>query len=40
MKKFIGLISMVSVGLMTDYIGPDSMTKWIIEASGGFTDVG
>ena len=23
-----------------DYIGPDSMTRWIIEASDGFTDVG
>ena len=23
-----------------DYIGPDSMTQWIIEASVGFTDVG
>ena len=23
-----------------DYIGPDSMTRWIIEASVGFTDVG
>ena len=23
-----------------DYIGPDSMTLWIIEASVGFTDVG
>ena len=23
-----------------DYIGPDSMTWWIIEASEGFTDVG
>ena len=23
-----------------DYIGPDSMTQWIIEASAGFTDVG
>ena len=23
-----------------DYIGPDSMTWWIIEASDGFTDVG
>ena len=22
-----------------DYIGPDSMTRWIIEASDGFTDV-
>ena len=23
-----------------DYIGPDSTTPWIIEASDGFTDVG
>ena len=23
-----------------DYLGPDSMTRWIIEASDGFTDVG
>ena len=23
-----------------DYIGPDSMTRWTIEASDGFTDVG
>ena len=23
-----------------DYIGPDSMTQWIIEGSVGFTDVG
>ena len=23
-----------------DYIGPDSMTRWIIEKSLGFTDVG
>ena len=23
-----------------DYIGPDSMTWWIIEGSDGFTDVG
>ena len=23
-----------------DYIGPDSMTRWIIEKSAGFTDVG
>ena len=23
-----------------DYIGPDSMTQWIIEKSDGFTDVG
>ena len=23
-----------------DYIGPDSITQWIIEGSDGFTDVG
>ena len=23
-----------------DYIGPDSMTRWILEVSDGFTDVG
>ena len=23
-----------------DYIGPDSMTRWIVEVSDGFTDVG
>ena len=23
-----------------DYIGPDSMTRWILEKSMGFTDVG
>ena len=25
---------------LNDYIGPDSMTQWIIEKSVGFTDVG
>ena len=29
-----------SVHWPNDYIGPDSMTGWIIEASVGFTDVG
>ena len=29
-----------SVGWPDDYIGPDSMTRWIIETSVGFTDVG
>ena len=33
MKNFIGLISAALVGL-------DSMTRWIIEISVGFTDVG
>ena len=28
------------VGWPNDYIGPDSMTGWIIEKSVGFTDVG
>ena len=28
------------VGWPDDYIGPDSMTGWIIEKSDGFTDVG
>ena len=27
------------VGWPNDYIGPDSMTRWIIETSVGFTDV-
>ena len=29
-----------SVHWPSDYIGPDSMTRWIIEKSVGFTDVG
>ena len=29
-----------SVHWPNDYIGPDSMTRWIIEKSMGFTDVG
>ena len=28
------------VGWPNDYIGPDSMPRWIIETSVGFTDVG
>ena len=28
-----------SVCWLDDYIGPDSMTRWIIEKSDGFTDV-
>ena len=28
------------VGWPNDYIGPDSMTRWIIETSVCFTDVG
>ena len=31
---------MVFIGQMIIYIGPDSMTWWIIEGSVGFTDVG
>ena len=27
-------------GWPDDYIGPDSMSRWIIETSVGFTDVG
>ena len=28
------------IGWPNDYIGPDSMTQWIIEKSEGFTDIG
>ena len=28
------------IGWPNDYIGPDSMTRWIIETSVGFTDIG
>ena len=28
------------IGWSDDYDGPDSMTRWIIETSVGFTDVG
>ena len=28
------------IGWPNDYIGPDSMTRWIIEKSVGFTDIG
>ena len=28
------------VGWPDDYLGPDSMTRWIIEKSQGFTDIG
>ena len=28
------------IGWLNDYIGPDSMARWIIEKSVGFTDVG
>ena len=39
-KNFIGAISVALVGLMIDYLGPDSRTRWLIETSVGFTDVG
>ena len=29
-----------SIGWPNDYLGPDSMTHWIIEKSQGFTNVG
>ena len=28
------------IGWPNDYIGPDSMTRWILEKSVGFTDIG
>ena len=28
------------IGWPNDYLGPDSMTRWIIEKSQGFADVG
>ena len=28
------------IGWPIDYLGPDSMTRWIIEKSEGFTDAG
>ena len=28
------------IGQLDNYIGPDSMTEWVIEKSVGFTDVG
>ena len=37
MKNFILLHG---VGWPNDYIGPDSMTRWIIETSVGFTNIG
>ena len=39
MKNFIGLIS-GGISWPNDYLGPDSMMRWIIETSVGFTDVG
>ena len=38
MKNFIGL-NQHGIGWPNDYIGPDSMTRWIIETSVGFTNV-
>ena len=37
MKNFIEAIN---VHWSDDYIGPDSMTRWILEKSDGFNDVG
>ena len=28
------------IGWPDDYLGPDSVTRWIIETSVGFTDIG
>ena len=39
MKNFIWTYQR-GVGWPDDYIGPDSMTHWVIEKSQGFTDVG
>ena len=45
MTNFIGLINIINfIGLINvhwpdDYIGPDSMTWWILETSDGFTEV-
>ena len=39
MKKFYWTYQ-CGVGWPNDYIGPDSMTRWTIEKSVGFTDVG
>ena len=30
----------LGIGWPDDYLGPDSMTRWMIEKSQGFTDVG
>ena len=42
MKNFVLDLSTFIGGICwpDDYIGPDSMTWWIIESSVGFTDVG
>ena len=39
MKKFYWTYQH-GVGWPNDYIGPDSMTQWILEKSVGFTDIG
>ena len=39
MTNFIGL-NQCGIHWPNDYIGPGSMTGWIIETSVGFTDVG
>ena len=39
MKKFYWTYQH-SISWPDDYIGPDSMTWWILEKSNGFTDVG
>ena len=39
MKNFIGLYQR-GISWPNDYIGPESMTQWIIEKSAGFTHVG
>ena len=39
-KKFYKKFYQHGVHWPNDYIGPDSMTRWIIEKSVGFTDVG
>ena len=39
-KILLDLYYQHSVHWPDDYIGPDSMTRWILEVSDGFTDVG
>ena len=39
-ENFVGLNYQCGIGWPDDYIGPDSMTQWIIEKLAGFTDVG
>ena len=38
-EKFYGTYQH-GIGWPDDYLGPDSMTRWITEKSVGFTDVG